>query len=45
MNNRAYLTDYNHKYIRKGSPKEYMSSPKAQSLHDHEYAKKTRKGL
>ena len=44
MNKIEYLTDYNHKYIINISPKYYMSSPKAQSLHEHEYAKKTGNG-
>ena len=44
MNKKEYLTDYNNKYISNISPKEYIISPKAQSLHEHEYAKKTGNG-
>ena len=39
IKSKEYLTDYNHKYIINISPKYYMSLPKAQSLHEHEYAK------
>ena len=44
INKIEYITYYNHKYIRNRSPKEYNISRKAQSLHEHEYAKKTGNG-
>ena len=44
MNKIEYWTYYNHKHTRISSPTKYNSSPKAQSLHEHEYAMKTRNG-
>ena len=44
MNKIEYLTYNNHKYTSIISPKEYNSSPKAQSLHEQEYAIKTGNG-
>ena len=44
MNKREYLTYYNHKYTMIISPTKYNDSPKAQSLHEHEYAMKNGNG-